>query len=725
MSPGATAARAARPAAFERLAALPAWMYVGALFLASTVIRFAFAAAHPAPFIFTDELLYGELAKSFAATGHFALREVPGTAGFGIVYPILISPAYAIFGAVPHAYTLIKLINAVLMSLTAVPTYLLARRLVDRWLALVAVVLTLALPSLLYAGNVMTENAFFPAFTFWCWATVTALERPTVRRQLLALVLLALCYFTRPQAAVLVGALVAAIALVILLDVLAAPGRRWPAVRTGVLTFLPTWIALAVAAALFLGLEVGVRGKSFGAATLGSYSVLTGIHYTVSGVGRWFVYHLGELDLSLALIPFAALLALVLIGLRPRQPRELRVFAAFSLVVSIFLLTEVAAFASTGYGLRIQERNMFYLDPLFLIGLVACVQWALPWTYRGAAAVGAIVAAALPGAVPFANFLGSHAVTDAFSLTNLMSILDRHIVALPQLQGAVMFGAIVAAAIFVLTPRRYALLLPAVTLVALSFMNGPPNRRTTQAAKDSRTGGVQTRRNWIDLAVGTKPDVTALWSGRAAYVTLWDNEFFNRSVGKVYNFFGPPDGLPQQTVALDSQTGEVELDNHPVHARYVLADPTLVLRAGKPVARDKGLGMTVYRVDGPIKVAGQLEGVYPDLWSGPTATYTELACKGGTVTVRLTSDPGSHPFPQTITAKEGGRVFSKTVRPRHFYVPFSVPVRPVKGVCRVDYTISPTAIPDQRLHNGDTRELGIRFVRVVYTPPGGAPTVNR
>src|SRR5881392_3684640 len=135
MGPGATAAkpaarRSGRPLSLERIAALPAWLFVGALVVASIVARFAIAAEHPAPFIFTDELLYGELAKSFAASGHFALREVAGTAGFGVVYPILLSPAYAIFGDVPSAYTLMKLINAVLMSLTAIPAYLLARRLV-------------------------------------------------------------------------------------------------------------------------------------------------------------------------------------------------------------------------------------------------------------------------------------------------------------------------------------------------------------------------------------------------------------------------------------------------------------------------------------------------------------------------------------------------------------------------------------------------------------------
>src|SRR6058998_3898288 len=62
----------------------------------SAVLRFALAWWLPVPWIFADELVFSELAKSFAATGTFSMREVPGL-GYGPLYPILISPAYAVF----------------------------------------------------------------------------------------------------------------------------------------------------------------------------------------------------------------------------------------------------------------------------------------------------------------------------------------------------------------------------------------------------------------------------------------------------------------------------------------------------------------------------------------------------------------------------------------------------------------------------------------------------
>ena len=51
-----------------------------------------------------DELVYSELAKSFAASGHFEIRGAPSGGSYGFVYPVLISPAYRLFDSVPDAY---------------------------------------------------------------------------------------------------------------------------------------------------------------------------------------------------------------------------------------------------------------------------------------------------------------------------------------------------------------------------------------------------------------------------------------------------------------------------------------------------------------------------------------------------------------------------------------------------------------------------------------------
>ena len=94
----------------------------------------------------------------------------------------------------------------------------------------------------------MTENIFFPLFLTTIWATVAALERPTVRRQLVVVELLALGLATRPQAVALVPALLTAIVLVSIGDDPPAGGARASAKRLlrSLRPFLTTFLLLAV-----------------------------------------------------------------------------------------------------------------------------------------------------------------------------------------------------------------------------------------------------------------------------------------------------------------------------------------------------------------------------------------------------------------------------------------------------------------------------------------------
>jgi asparagine N-glycosylation enzyme membrane subunit Stt3 len=65
------------------------------------------------------------------------------------LYPVLIAPAW-LAGSMHTTYLLAKAINAVLMSLVAIPVYLWGSRTAPRSYALVAAALTLLLPSLFH-----------------------------------------------------------------------------------------------------------------------------------------------------------------------------------------------------------------------------------------------------------------------------------------------------------------------------------------------------------------------------------------------------------------------------------------------------------------------------------------------------------------------------------------------------------------------------------------------
>jgi hypothetical protein len=83
------------------------------------------------------------------------------------------------------------------------------------------------------------------------------------------------------------------------------------------------------------------------------------------------------------------------------------------------------------------------------------------------------------------------------------------------------------------------------------------------------------------------------------------------------------------------------------------------------------------------------------------------------VTVQLGSDPHLFSRPQTVSA--GGR--HVTFAPSDT-ASLTVPLRPQDGVCRVVFSVTPTAVPalTQR-GNGDLRVLGAHFLRFLYTAP--------
>jgi len=702
------------------VSAVPAWAWLTVLVGVSFAVRAMLARRDPSPWIFSDELLYSELAKSFAATGHFAIRDSPGTGGFGIVYPILISPAWALFKNVSVAYTGAKLINSFVMSLSAIPAYLLARRLAGTPSAICAAVLTLALPAMVYTSTIMTENAFFPVFLFWVLATVMALERPTALRQLVAVGLTFVAYLTRNQAVALLPALVTAI--VVLVCVEAADDDR-PYSRAALrraARFAATWLTLVTGVVAYLVYEVLIRGKTTSGAVLGGYSVLTTSSYSVRAVSRWFVYHLAELDLAVGVLPFAAFLLLLFVSLRRRPPApQVRVFAAVSLSASVWLLVEVGAFAASPFGQQIQERNVFYLEPLFLVALAAWAFGRLPGSPRVTAAA-ALIASTLVGAVTFDTFFDSRAVSNAFGLLPLWRLEIRGTVTPGRLELLIVLAAVAAGLLFLLLPLRYLLVGPAVVLVYLAWANSPVEGLTSQASSDSRVGGVPAPRNWIDSAVGTKPTVAAIWTGSAGvnFVALWDNEFFNRSVGPVYNVNGPPDGLPQETIVVDP--GDASLhhaDGRPLQAKYVLVDRSMTI-AGRPLASDPGTGMTLYRVDNPVRLAGATSGIYPDHWSGPSVQYTRYPCRSGLLVVTLAGYRPLQRRPITVVAESSTHTLARIVVPAGAKRKVVVPLAPSSRRCVVNFSISPTTVPAKILGNKDTRELGIRFLRLDYRPRG-------
>ena len=165
----------------DSLRRAPAWVWLAGIVVGSVVLRSWLGSRMPAPFIFTDELQYSENARSIANGEGIRVRGEP----FGIVsilYPLVVAPAYALFDSLPDAYAAARTLNAVVMSLAAIPVYALGRRVVGPRLALVGALLAVAVPSMAYTGTLMSENAFYPAFLLAAW-TRTSTATPQAPRR--------------------------------------------------------------------------------------------------------------------------------------------------------------------------------------------------------------------------------------------------------------------------------------------------------------------------------------------------------------------------------------------------------------------------------------------------------------------------------------------------------------------------------------------------------------
>src|SRR5207344_1964924 len=104
--------------------------------------------------------------------------------------------------------------------------------------------------------------------------------------------------------------------------------------------------------------------------------------------------------------------------------------------------------------------------------------------------------------------------------------------------------------------------------------------------------------DWIDRAVGHDATVDYVWSGAAREYSIWENEFFNRSFRRVYSLAGPgADPLTQQAASWHGAA--LDSGGRLVRAQYVLADGTTDID-GEAIAHDPKIGLTLYRVDGPV-----------------------------------------------------------------------------------------------------------------------------
>jgi len=691
------------PELARRLARIPDWVWLAAIVVVSTLVRAWLARGMTAPFVFVDELVYWELARSLADTGSYAVRGVP-TSGYSLLYPALLAPVTWLTDALPTAYGLAKALNSLVMSLAAVPAWLLARRVSGRWLALLAAVLAVALPSLAYTATVVTENLFYPVALVVAWSLVRVLELPSWRRVALLAGALAAALATRSQALGFVAAVVVAP------FVLALVARDRRLLRP----FAPLLGAVVALSALVVGAQLA-RGRSL-SDLLGAYSVVGEGGYDVGDVLRFWLWHVEELTLYVAVVPTIVLIVLVAIG--PQLPARLREHVAATLALVATSTLVVGAFASRFASDRVQDRYLFFLAPLVLVAVLGWVAIGAPRP-RVPLVVGTVVAVGLVVAFPYTRFIGEPAKSDSFGLIPLWTANENLLGGSYRL--TVLVIALLLAALVAIVPARHAVAVPLVLLglfVVLSrpVWSGPHGvLRSGEGALFQGIRGVD--RDWIDERADG--DVAVLWTGRADRFTVNLNEFFNRRVGPVFYTSAPtPGGFGEQPVRVDRNGIVRTADGGSVDLPYALLDGS-VTPDGAALERDE-LGMTLWRLHGPLASLTKVGGVYPgDTWSGPVATWRRLRCTGGELRVRMHSDPTLFAGRLThVLASVGGRPVARIAVPPEGSVALPVPLTPSNGTCTVRFTVDPTLVPADVLPDStDRRELGVHFDEFVHEEP--------
>lgn len=570
------------------------------LIVGSTFVQAAWGWRAAAPWIIPDEIAYTELARSIALGDLPAIRGVT-TFSWAPVYPVVISPAWLLSSDLESAYRIALTLNAFVMSLASVPAYLLARLFVGCRSAFFVAFATVLVPSMAYTQVVMTENAFYPMFLLALLLVARSLDRPSYGRQAAAIAGLGVLVLTRVQGVALVAAY--AISVFAFAALLELPLRR-----RFVRAFAPSAVLVACVGLLVPFVSV-VRGRGI-AGWLGVYSTaFDGLR--VGEIPRWFLVQGAELTLYLAVAPVAATVIVISGGLSWRVDRRVRLFIALALPAlgALFVtISLVSASVDVDGHENINERYLFYLVPLFLIGLAIWIDRGLSRP-RPAAWVLVLVLSVAPALLPVERLAYNAGFQSLALIPWIVSPLSGIALALAIAGFALAAGLLWMTVASDRAGRIWVLVV--VWFVAVMSSAHLSMMASTTASR-SYLGGEP---RWVDEAVPAGEFAVALWDERplrggplaSDYRRLVLTEVFNERVGVVYRL-GPPTYyehlLPTRPARVLSTGHIVEANGRRITAKYVLTSCRLGF-AGHEIARNADRGSVLYRADSSLRLGGR------------------------------------------------------------------------------------------------------------------------
>ncbi len=592
------------------------------------------------PWLFTDELELTQISRSIAATGHPARRGEPYH--YHSLYTLMTAPVWLI-NDVATAYSGIKYLDVVVMAAVVFPTYFLARLVVRRGWALFAAAGAGAIPSLAYSSWIVEETLAYPyaALCLFLVAKAFVVRRPWWTSA--AVIAAAVAPIVRGELVVIPLAALVAFALV-------AWSSEWGRRRRSSWTWGSYLGAALLAAGAIIAASAFLSHHSQQWYTVTQYN-----KHRVFVLGDWAA---GSLAIGLGVIP----LLLGLAGLVPargeeRSP-ELRMFRSVAAggIVAFGLYTGMkAAYISTAFETRVEERNLIYIAPLLFVAT------ALVLDRRRVNLVALAAAAAytlyLVTGTPF--FMDRQLYSDALGLAILQQA-NRFYELTPgpaqwTLIGILVGGLALVAAVVRLRALR-ALAGALTVALALGILAWNVTGEVSAAAGtisishtlEATLGHPFT---WVDAVAKGKPTLY-LAQGVADANPEWELEFWNRSIVTVDSLDGTlggpgPSGAPN--VALDGRIYTTASPDAPGRVYdYAVEDWPCVDFAGTLARRHfyNGGSATpkewrLIRLTKPNRLRAECSGIYPDGWSGPNdSTYFRFdSSKPGWLRIRLSRDP--------------------------------------------------------------------------------------